>query len=492
MEVEGGATAPGLAVRLAANTLVQAVGSVLGSLVSFFTFVAVTRGLGPAAFGDLTTATVFLYVPVVLAELGFTATVVREISREPERTEEAMRASVPLRLIVAAGGIGAAVGLGMAMPFNDRTKVAILISSLGAFLTLATVSVLPVLQAQLKMHWAVVGNLAGRLLTLALTLGALAAGLGFKSIVAAQVVGIALTFVVYVAVVATMVPLRPRIDLRYWRALLGTSIVLGLALAVSQVYFRLDTVLIALIRSPEEVGLYGAAYKFIELSELLIAAAGVSLVPPLARFIATGDPRAGPLVQRVFDVLVAAAAPLAVAMLILPREIVVATAGEDFSDAAGALRLLGPYVLLSFASGVFWRVLLAAGRDRALLAMSTSVLSLNLALNLVLLPRYGFKAAAVTSVVSELFALALATVVVRRQGLLPGVRYLPVVAVAAAAMAGTIALLPGPALIAAAVGSIVYLALLLAAPGAAREIVFADLLPALIRLRERRASGGSK
>ena len=45
-----------LGARLAANSLAQAAGMVVGAFISFFTFVAITRGLGVEAFGDLTGA----------------------------------------------------------------------------------------------------------------------------------------------------------------------------------------------------------------------------------------------------------------------------------------------------------------------------------------------------------------------------------------------------------------------------------------------------
>jgi len=216
-----------LTVRLAANTLVQAVGTVAASLVGFFTFAAITRGLGPDAFGDFTAATVFLLIPVVLADVGLSAALLREISADPARTESAMRAALPLRALTAVGTVAIGVAVGLAAPFNDQTKVAILISSVGAVLTIMTFALQPVLQAQLKMHLAVAANLAGRVVTLVLTLAVLAAGLGFKSVVAAQVAGIAVTFLLHLVAVALIVPLWPVIDTRYWRRLVGGSVALG-------------------------------------------------------------------------------------------------------------------------------------------------------------------------------------------------------------------------------------------------------------------------
>ena len=53
------------------------------------------------------------------------------------------------------------------------------------------------------------------------------------------------------------------------------------------------------------------------------------------------------------------------------------------------------------------------------------------------------------------------------------------IAAGAAAMGAAILVVPGPALVEAAVGSVAYLAVLLALPGTVREVVFNDLVPAL-------------
>jgi O-antigen/teichoic acid export membrane protein len=466
-----------LTARLAANTLVQAVGSVVAALIGFFTFVAVTRGLGPGAFGDFTAAMAFLFIPVAIADVGLSASVLREISARPERTEPAIQASLPLRTIVSGAMLGLAVGIGLAMPFNDRTTVAVLIGAIGSFFWLMTLALLPVLQAQLRMHWAVAGNLLGRVVTLGATLGALDVGLGFEGIVWAYVAGLAVTFLVHVVAVGRTVRLRPVVDRAYWRSLALGSIVIGLALAISQIYFRIDALLLALIRSSEEVGLYGAAYKFIELAQFTTAAVAVSIFPSLANFVAAGDPRARLLVQKAFDGLIAVAALVGLLMLAFPVEIITFTAGSEFREAAPALQLLAPYVLFGVVNGVLWRALLASERDNTLLWTSLGVLAVNVALNLALLPAYGYKAAAVVSVVSEALVLVPIALAVRRDGLLPDLRYAPLVALAGLAMAAVVWLIPGPAAVAGVLGMAVYVGILLAAPGAVREVA-GSLLPA--------------
>ena len=467
-------TGPGggerLATRLAANSIVQIGGSALAAAISFFTFIAMTRGLGPDAYGNYVAATSFLFLPIVLSDLGLATTVLRDISARPDDTESVMRRSVPLRAGISAVAVAAMVVLGLVIPFNEQTQVAVLISSVGAWATLMNVALLPVLQAQLRMHWAVGANVAGRAAALGLTLAALSLDLGFAGVVWAQVIGVVVTFLVDLAVVGRLVSLRPIVDLPYWRNLVRGSIVVGLAIGLGQVFFRVDGVILALVRPAEEVGFYGAAYKFLELADLIVAAIALSVFPTLTHYYATANEGFRPLVQRTFDVLLAAATAVSLVFLLFPEELILLTSGSEFEPGADALRLLAPYPLLFFVNALLWRVMIAAGHDRVLLVIAASVLTLNVVLNVALLPSFGFRAAAVNVVVTEVFSIALSAVVLQhREGFLPSLRYGVAIAGAAAAMAAVALLLPVNWAIAATAGLAVYGGILLVVPGSIRD-----------------------
>jgi O-antigen/teichoic acid export membrane protein len=476
--------------RLASNTIVQAVGIPLQSLVSLGTYAAITRYLGPSAFGDYTTATVFLLIPVAFADIGLSAIVVREISAVPERAEAVLRASYSLRLIISAVAIAVTVGTSFVLPFDHRARVAILIMAFGAFLSLVNLSVMPVLQVQLRMQWAVFANLAGRIVTFVATLAVLALGLGFKAVVVANVIGLAVILAVGVYAVRSAHTLRPSIDVAYWRRFLKATLVLGLGLAIMQVYFRVDTVLIALLRPAAEVGLYGAAYKFIELTQGLAYTVFVSMFPALSAFAARGDSRFASLAQKGFDVLLAAALPLTIGMVFAARPLLEATAGDRYGAAAGVLQILAFYPLLAFVDGLLWRILIASHHERTLLLIGVSVLTLNIALNLVFIPLYGYRAAAVTSIGSEAFSLAIGIVAVRRKvGFLPRLDYLPAVIFAGVVMTAVTLVLPVERLVAAVVGGILYMVVLVLLPGTVRLTVH-ELREALGAAVARRNAAG--
>ena len=475
--------------RLASNTIVQAVGIPLQSLISLATYAAITRYLGPSAFGDYTTASVFLLIPVALADIGLSAIVVREISAEPARADKVLSASYSLRLIISAIAVAATVAISFVLPFNDRARTAILIMSFGAFLSLVTLSVLPILQVKLRMQWAVFANLAGRTATLAATLAVLALGLGFNAVVVANVIGLAVILAVVVYAARSSYTLRPSIDVVYWRRFLRASLVLGSGLAITQIYFRVDTVLIALLRPSAEVGLYGAAYKFIELAQGLGYTVFVSIFPALSSFAARRDARFESLAQKGFEVVVAAAVPLTAATVFAAEPLLQATAGDSYSAAAGALRVLAFYPLLAFVNGLLWRVLIAKHHERTLLAIGSTILVVNVILNLVFIPKYGYNAAAVTSIGSEAVALVIALVAVKRRvGFLPRVGYLRAIALAGAAMVAVMLVLPIEPIAAAVAGGIVYAGVLVLLPGTVRLTV-RELMGALGATLARRHAG---
>ena len=460
--------------RLGVNTLAQTVGLGVGTVLGFATFVAVTRGLGPEAFGDLTAASVYLMFPIALADIGLATGVLREISISPDRTAFVIRASLPLRFLIAVGVIAVSLAVSVVLPFSDRAQTAIWLSALASLFTLLSLGLQPMFQARLQMHIPVAASVAGRVLTLVLILLVFATGRGFTAVVLAYVVGAALNFGILFAAAARQIALRPLLDTGYWTTLVRGSLAIGIATGLFLSYYRIDTVLVALIRDPHETGLYGAAFKFVEIAEVLVAAIGITVFPTFARLVATRDPRINGAIQRSLDAVLAFSAPIVVGILLTANDLVTATAGPEFAPAASALRLLMPYLALLVATGILIRVAAALHEDRFLLVVAVTVLVVNIALNLALLPTYGYKVAALTSVFSEgCVVVALGYVVWRRLAFVPSLGYVWIVGLATAAMVGSYWILPLTPLLAVPIASIVYGAILLVLPGTVRDAAVA-------------------
>jgi O-antigen/teichoic acid export membrane protein len=470
-----GAAESRLVKRIAFNSGVQVAGVLGGSALSFVTFAAVSRYLGPQAFGYYSAALALLLVPSIVSDLGLSTTVLRDISRTPELTSRVVSGSITASAVVGSVAFAATLGISWLAPFPHEMRMVALIAVAGSLLLLLNNRLLPALQAELRMQWAVLANVAGRSLTLALTLVALNEKLGLYAVVVAYVAGNALTLAIDFLVVRRRVALRLVLDTSYCWKLARNSMLVGAALIAGSLYFRIDVVLLAALRPAREVGLYAAAYKFLDLSLLVVAAISVSVFPHLTRVIARGED-IEPAVQRMFDVLLALGAGISVVAFVHADHLVRLASGRQFESGAAALQILAPAVVVAFVCAVFERILLAAHRELLLLAVSGAIFVANVAMNVILVPAYGYKAAAATTLASEVLWVLLAAWVVRRSvGVSPAPSFAPHVATAAAIMAAILVLVPGPWPLLELVAGLSYLLVLAVLPGPGWKYVLAVL-----------------
>jgi O-antigen/teichoic acid export membrane protein len=281
----------------------------------------------------------------------------------------------------------------------------------------------------------------GRAASFAALVVAVSLDAGFYAVVATAAVGAAVTLAITWAIVRREAHPAPRAERTVWRSLLLAALPVGAALAVSEVFFRLDTLLVSAFRSYHEVGLYSLAYRMVELIAILPAIVMTSVFPLLSSYLQDDRARARRTIDAAGDLFAAVGLPIAAGGLIVAPDLVTAIGGEEFAGAADALRILLFAVALAFVSGLFGHSLIAGGRQTSELRLGLIALGFNLVFNLVAIPAWGIEGAAAVAVASEVLLVTGGLLLVRRDlGLTPRFALLWRAAVAAAVMAGVLAL----------------------------------------------------
>jgi O-antigen/teichoic acid export membrane protein len=429
-----------VARQVARNTVAQALGKAAVLALGAASIAVTTRYLGTVGYGSFALALALVQMLGVLADAGLVTVVVREISREPQRSAELVGSALALRLLLGLGVVALAGLLSLALPYSPDVRLAILIAGVPFLLGLATTSLAAVFQARLQMSRAAIADVAGRLAAFGALVAVVAADLGFLAVVASTAIGAAVALAVTVALLRPLLRVRPLTGRDGWRELLVPAIPIGLALAVNEIYFRADTFILSLFRPFEEVGLYTLAYRVFELLALLPAIVMTSVFPLLSRYLPERRDLAARVLDATADLFVALAAPVAAGGLVLAPELVRLVAGDDFAAAATPLRLLLCAAGAAWISGLLGYALIAADHRREVLQLSLAALVVNVALNLALVPRWGADAAAAVALGSEALILAGGWLLVRRRlALAPRMRLLWRALAAAAAMAALLA-----------------------------------------------------
>ena len=458
---------------VASNTAVQIAGRAVMLGIGLVSIAVITRYLGPDDYGRYTLALTYMQLFAVLADVGLFTIVVREISRDPSRTEELVGNTLTLRLLLSAVVIALAAAISLLLPYDPDVRTAILLAGLPLLFGMLNSTFVTVLQARLRMGRAVIGDVLGRAVGLAAVGLVAALDLGFYAVMGAAAAGALATAVTTMLLTRPLARITVRAEPAVWRGLLRAALPLGVALAVNELYFRADTLIISLYEPYEQVGLYTLAYRMLELTLVFGTVFLTTTFPLLSQAVASDEPRARRTIQLSTELLVVLGVPLFAGGLVVAPDLVDLAAGDEFGDAATPLRILLAAGALAWVNGVFGYALIAKDRQMSALWLNLSALAFNLGLNLLLVPRYGIVVAAAVTVASEVLILAGSYVLMRRYfDFFPAPRTLVPALLAAAAMGGLLwALQDAPLAVLLPLGAAVYAGIMWAASPASRELV---------------------
>jgi O-antigen/teichoic acid export membrane protein len=456
-----------VARQVAWNTVSQtaARAGVLGLAV--VTTSLLTRHLGVSSYGDYIIVSVYISLFAILFDWGISTMLAREIPRVDEPTELVGKA-VALRIVLSFPV--AVLAAGLAFLFygggdEEQARNGILIA-LPTILSISLINTLsPIFQVRLRMDRVALAEIGSQTFGAALLVLLVLADRSFYELILATVV----TAAAYAALVYVfsrpLMRFRLSFDLGVWRRLLRVSLPLGVAIVVGTIYFRADALILSLLKDSHDVGIYGVAYRFYEMT---IPFPAFFLAPVFPLLSAAAVSVAGPaeflqLLQRSFDVLVIAAVLVVAISLPLAPDLVDLVAGEEFADSAEPLRILMVGAAFAFLASLFLFALIALDRQRRVLSLTLVALVVNLVLNFALIPSFSYTAAAIIATATQLVIVIGALYLVRRYtGFLPSLRVSVRAALAGAVVLGALAVLPTPLVVSLVVGGLLYALMLLA------------------------------
>jgi O-antigen/teichoic acid export membrane protein len=179
--------------------------------------------------------------------------------------------------------------------------------------------------------------------------------------------------------------------------MLRRSIIFSAAALASFLYFRLDILLVGAMRGDGSAGQYAAAYRFIDALILVPGAVAYAFFPGWAK---SRGGAAGNVVA-LLGFLGGVGVIAALALVGGAQAIVEALLGSQYTGAAHALALLAFGVPFLYVDVIAVWIAYSRNREVAVVWIGLVALAINVAMNLILIPRFDFRGAAVATVVSE-------------------------------------------------------------------------------------------
>lgn len=457
--------------------------------VDFAFAMLMLRVLGPADAGAYYTAISIIGFADIFTNFGLNLLVAREVARDPSRSAEYLTHTTTLRVILWLVSLPLVAGYVLfraatGSPLGAETVLALALFAGALLPSNLSAALSSVFQAHERMLTPASVAVGTTLLKVSLGALVLLAGLGYVGLAGVSVAVNWATFGV-LALLAARAGYRalPRVVWPVVWGMVAVALPLMLNHLLQSVFFKIDVLLLSQMKGDEVVGWYSAAYKWVDAFLIIPAYSVLALFPLMSRRAASdqsGLTRAYEMARRWLVVL---ALPIAVAVTFLADELVGLLGGQQYlPHGAQALRVMIWFLPFSFVNGLSQYVLIAIHRQRWITISFVGATSFNLVANLLVIPTYGYIGAAVVTIVTELVLMLPFQRGLRHLDALPLLAAVWRPALAASAMALSLALLDAlglPRVLSAGLGAVVFTLALLRLGGltpADRELL-ARLLP---------------
>ncbi|MCC7371311.1 MAG: oligosaccharide flippase family protein [Chloroflexi bacterium] len=404
--------APSTARRVLRNSAFPMASSLLNKVVDLGFALITFRVLGAEGVGAYTFAGVLTTYFDVVVGWGLGTLITRDVAQDRSAAGRYLGNGTVLRLILWCGAAAITAlltgPLAPALDIDGTLALAIWLLVLGLLPGLLSGVVSALFMAHERMDVPAAVTMLSTISKVVLGLGALLVGYGYVGLAAVSIVTNVTTLVVLLVVYGWLIGTpRPTVSATVVWSLVGVSFPLMINGLLNQLFFKIDVLLLKPLAGDLALGWYSTAYKLIDGLQVIPASFVLALFPLLARYAAEDRARMVRLTDTGLKILLVLAFPIAVGTTLLAEPIILLLAGQSYlPESARALQILIWYLPISFANGLLQYVLISVNRQRTLSVAFAAGVVFNVLANVLLIPTYGYVAAALVTVASEVVLLA--------------------------------------------------------------------------------------
>jgi O-antigen/teichoic acid export membrane protein len=205
-----------------------------------------------------------------------------------------------------------------------------------------------------------------------------------------------------------------KLQFYFMKQIVSVSFLLGMNMFFANIHSKIDTVILASMKSEAVVGWYASALKLILVLDVIPTILVTAVFPRISRGLKENFH--GKDVATIYTVgfkyLFYLAIPLILGTLFVGDKIILLLYGDEYRNAIPVLHILIFTAGFNFFNIYFSGFLYAWNKQKALIYLQTGAIIINILFNLLLIPKYNHLGAAIASVVSHGFAFVVAFLMV--------------------------------------------------------------------------------
>lgn len=401
--------------NIAKNTSYLTLALILQKIISFTYFTLLARYVGPTNLGKYYLAISITTIFAIFIDLGFANVLIREVAKDQARAPKWLANILALKLPLALLSLGAVFILVNALGYDSLTKNLVYISSLSMVLDSFTVTFFAVARGYHNLKYESVSSIVFQLIVLICGYSALLLGGGLIPAMAA--LALASTFNFTYSFLIVRQRLKVAVKFAWDKGLIREILIVSWPFAVYAIFQRLytylDSVLLSVMASDYEVGLYQVAFKIIFALQFLPMAFTASLYPAMSSYWQTNREQLAISFERALNYLIIISLPIIFGAITLADKIVLLFK-TGYEGAILPLQISISSLFFIFLNFPVGSLLNACDRQKKNTFNMGLVMISSLVLNFILIPRYQAVGASVTVLLTNALMFVLGMVFVKK------------------------------------------------------------------------------
>jgi O-antigen/teichoic acid export membrane protein len=400
-----------LYIKIGLNTAFQLIGRILTMGFSVLVISLLTRYLGNHGYGIYTLVFSYLAFFSMIADFGLHLSMIRILSKQIDNHSLIGSYFIIRILFIILSSILSIIFL-IYIPYSFEIKSAILIGLIAIDIGLLSSIGNAIFQTKLRLDLITLIDLSGKMITLFGIIICIKLNLDLIAIISTVVMGnfVSLTlssFLLYKDNKFSFI-----FDKRNIKKLLTLSTPIGITSFLALSYFKIDTIMLSLLKNEVEVSYYGVSYKVFE-NLLIIWGFYMASAYPIMSTLFEKKKEFIIFLKNSIKISLLISFSLIILIYIFSPIIVNILAGDQYLKSINSIRILIFSIPFLFINNIYYHIFIIKEKVWVLVKILLFVLLVNIFINLIVIPRYSIIGASYSTVITELITFLIYSIFIK-------------------------------------------------------------------------------
>jgi O-antigen/teichoic acid export membrane protein len=387
---------------VAKNTAYYTGALIFQKILAFIYFSLIARFLGVEDTGKYVFALTFTTLFAIFIDLGLGPVLTREIAKAKNRTELYLSNILALKIPLAVVTYVLVVSMINILAYPPITRSLVYISGIIMFLDSFSLTFWAVLRGHQRLKYESLGVIGLQLITVSLGSLVLIFKLGLLALISALLIGSLFNLVLALIMVVKKLKISiiPHYEPEVLKLLFRIGVPFALAGIFSRIYTSLDTVLLSTLAGDAAVGWYSIPIKITLALQFLPMAFMAALFPAMSEYFVSNKEKLAKTFEKAMHYLMIISLPMAAGIIVLAEPIILRVYTAEYLNSILPLRILMVSLFFLFINFPVGYLLNACNKQVTNTVNMGITVLVSVVLNIILIPRFSYIGAAVTSFIS--------------------------------------------------------------------------------------------